>query len=368
LWNAISAPIVFLMLPEIWQMRQWPALLALLFPIVGTWLLYRAVIKTLQRRRFGELRVALSPSPGVLGSVLTGSIELPERFGTDIAFRVTLNCVHHRVTGRGRDSTTWESSVWQDQTTAQSTPSGRGTRLLFRLSTSNVTPPTEPESDNHHYWKLRVHAELPGVNLDHSFEIPMVKGAVPAGANPVPAELRRTGAPEFSTRVVRLSREGGAVVLYYPAFRSPRISLGLLLFGVLCLGSATFIYHAVEGPFALAFGGIFIGVFGLVGAGLALLGLYMLVNSLRVELSPRGVTTTRRAFGLKQIRQVTAEDVTGIERKITSQQSGGDEFRVRYTLYAMLRNGRKLAVGDDIPGPELAEYLSGVVRQALNLK
>lgn len=369
-WNAISSPMLFF-LPEELAKKNWPALLGLLFPLVGAWLIYRAVYKTLQWHRFGTLTLTLQPSPGVIGATMTASVDLPERFRANQPFTVTINCIHRYVSGSSKDRTTWEKSLWQNETTARVEPGLRGTRLSFRFTVPAGLPPTTPHSDDHHYWKVHLRADIPGIDLDHGFEIPMVDTGEIGMTSPLASfeSAAETQPPPVPLRVVEISRNGDALALYYPPLRSLGMSIAVIIFGAIFLGSAAFI-HAVAGHGALfwLFSGSIILIFALVGVLLLLLGLYSLVNSLHVELSPRGVLSTRSVFGIAFTRYAALADIVKIESRITSQTNGGNEFRVRYTLYAHLRDGNKLPVGDDIPGPRLAEHLRGVILQALNLK
>jgi hypothetical protein len=366
-WNVVSGALVH-QLPMMWANQKSIAILAALFPLVGIWLLYHAAVKTLQWRRFGSLKLMLQPSPGVVGHEIAGVVELPERFPSTTDFRITLDCIHRRVSNRGRDRTTWEKTIWQDQVSAQPVSSGRGTRLSFRFRTAPGLPGSEPESDDYRYWRVRLHAELPGADLDHSFTIPMVPGSANTLASTLPADVRRASVPTISSRIVRISRQGGAIVLHYPPLRSPGTSLALIVFGAIFLASAGFIYSASGGGIARTFASLMIGAFGLIGLLLLLLGWYTLLNSLTVELSARGITTTRRWLGFAHTRSMLREQASRLESKITSQSRKGDEFRVRYSLYLWPTEGRKLTVGDDIPGRDLVEHLADVIRQALNLK
>jgi len=105
-WNAISFPIVFFAMRDIfpdWNIdRLDPALFVLLFPIVGL-ILFFWVYKTYRQwSAFGYLSLTLDPYPGSIGGDVGGFLELPVAWRSDYNFKVTTNCVHHTITRSGK--------------------------------------------------------------------------------------------------------------------------------------------------------------------------------------------------------------------------------------------------------------------------
>ena len=77
-----SVPLV-LVLPKELAGGNWPALIAVLFPLVGVGMLYSAIVRTLEWRRVGRLALVLDPFPGSLGgdAALHGRPAVPRRAG-----------------------------------------------------------------------------------------------------------------------------------------------------------------------------------------------------------------------------------------------------------------------------------------------
>ena len=72
-WNLVSAPLPFVVYTEVTEKNNMPALLGLLFPLVGIGLITWAVKRTLEWRRFGPAPVTLDPFPGSIGGHVGGT-------------------------------------------------------------------------------------------------------------------------------------------------------------------------------------------------------------------------------------------------------------------------------------------------------
>lgn len=173
-WNAISAPIPFLAYGEIVERHNYVVLIGLLFPLVGIGLLVWALRRTLEWRRFGPAPVTLDPFPGSIGGHVGGSIDLRLPFDPTAKFRVTLTNLHSAVSGSSKDRSRSEKALWQDGTLAHVESCGLGTRLVFRFDVPEGLGESDTEhDDSYKLWRLSLEAELPGTDLDRSYEIPV---------------------------------------------------------------------------------------------------------------------------------------------------------------------------------------------------
>jgi len=148
-----------------------PLWLGLLLGIAWLASAFRALAKTLQWRRFGVLELQLDESPARLGGVLSGALELPERFDASDEFWWRLACVRNeraRVS-RNRVATT----IWQEEALAKVEPCARGVRLRFRFDLPSELPTSQPQDADPHVWTLHLCADLAGADLDHTFEVPI---------------------------------------------------------------------------------------------------------------------------------------------------------------------------------------------------
>lgn len=367
-WNLIASPALFFLPNEIAK-GNWPVLLILLFPLVGIWLLYKAVHTTLQWRRFGALVLTLAPYPGAVGGAITGTVQLPERFGAAQLFRVTVTCVRRRTSGSGRNRTATETAMWQDETRGRANASGRGTLLSFGFNVPPGLPASGAPSRDYVLWTVDVDADLPGVDLESRFEVPMISAAAATTAQTSALPERTPDAtPDIPANIVRMYHDRGATVFYYPLLRYPAMGVGLLLFSLILGAPAVFMFNQLHGSAMDVVLWLMIAAFGLFGLLLFVVALYTIGNTLRVEISPRGLTTVRRIFGFGFSRHAPLDAIQSVETKIGSQSNSSGKINVRYRLVAHSSDGRSITVGNDIPGRALAEHLARLVGEACGLR
>ncbi len=365
----LSAPVVWLMLPQELAEGNRAALLILLFPLVGLWSAYRAVLKTMEWRRFGRLYLDLDPFPGSLGGDAGGTLELPVVFRGNVRFDVSLSCVHSRISGHGKNRSRHESVVWRGKAAVPGEPGVRGTRVRFRFAVPEQLPQSEPESHNYHYWAVHLRADLPGVDLDRTFEVPVFETDQPMRSRSrVPYAAEVAAGLEVPGNIVRVYRSADGLRLDYPASRSRGVGGAMLLVGMFFFGAPLSVALAsgVTSSVAASAGlGFFVLVFGLVGLTTGLLGTYLMGNSLQVQVSSQGLLTRRRLFGLPlRPRFVSADRVQGVDHEISIQTGKGARATVRYTVYATLRDGTNVFLGDGIKGLPLADQVLHLIREA----
>ncbi|MCL7423437.1 MAG: DUF3592 domain-containing protein, partial [Methylobacter sp.] len=175
-WNLISTPVAFF-IPDIWREKGALALLVLLFPCVGLGLLFWAIKTTLEWRRFGATPLTMDPFPGAIGGDVGGEILVNIPYQPFTAFEVTLSCINSYLSGSSKSRSRSEKLIWQDQGHAEAQRTMRGTRLQFRFEVPDGLPESEEYGNNYHLWRLNLHSDMPGVDLNRSFEIPVYRSA-----------------------------------------------------------------------------------------------------------------------------------------------------------------------------------------------
>ncbi len=369
----LSVPVVGLAVPQELAKGNWPVLLALLFPLAGLWLLHVAVLKTLEWRRFGCLYLDLDPFPGSLGGDAGGVVELAEPYSKNIRFDITLSCVHAWVLGHGSDRRRHEKVLWRGRAGVPGEPGMRGTRVRFRFAVPEHLPQSEPVSDDYHYWAVHLMADLSGVDLDRTFEIPVFHTEEPLRSRQRVPYAAEAAALEPPGSVVRVYRGADCLRLDYPSSRSRGIGLAISSVGLFFLGAPIAIgmgsgWLGMPGQLGLSIGtlagaGIMSLVFGLVGLGISLVGLYVMTNSLQVQVSGQEILTCRRLFGVPiRERAVPFEQVTGVDHHIAMQTGQGARATVRYSIDVHLRDGGKLCLGDGLRGRPLADHVLNLIR------
>jgi len=228
IWNAIAQPTGFIVLHEMINKGNRLAAIGLMFPVVGFWLLSVAIRKTLQIRRFGEIELLMNPSPDSLGGEVGGVIELPVPFHAGQVFSVSLSCQnvtrHHNGVS--------EELVWQDAGRALAAPTATGTRIAFRFAVPAQLPPSSADPQGAQQWIVRVTAELPGIDLDRSFLIPVVAtGTRQFSTLSVPLAPALEPECQIPSSIVRIERQADLVTFCYPPRRNLKSGLVIAFVG-----------------------------------------------------------------------------------------------------------------------------------------
>ena len=368
-WNLISSFLPFIAYREVVHNQNYPALLALLFPAVGIGLLAWAVRRTFEWRRFGAAPVTLDPYPGAIGGHVGGTIDLNLPYDSNAVFKLTLTNVYSYESGSGDDRSQREKAKWQDSSVAYAEAGGRGTRLVFRFDVPQGLAESDAQKagDNYHLWRLSLNADLPGVDLDRDYEIPVyATGATSAQLSDrsvAHAQDQMSGISEQIVRnMVRIGFGPSGKSLTYPMFRHLRFGVGGLFFGLVFGGIGAFLIMGEGRP---VFGGVFFGVGALIGLG----SLYMTLNSLEVSQAGASIHSVRRLLGIPiSTRTMRRQAFTGFEKDSSMQSGSGNKHVMYYSVYALDDAGNKLTVGEGFRGAGEAEAAMRVIAAELGLE
>ena len=106
-------------------------------------------------------------------------------------------------------------------------------------------------------------------------------------------------------------------------------------------------------------------IFGGVGGLVALIGLYMIGNTLTTRVSRKGVNSVRKIYGLPFRSNAAHKDISHLERSIGSQTQAGRYNTVYYRIRAHTRDGGKITIADALEGSRLADFVEAKIRAAL---
>jgi len=175
IWCLISTPILFIIPDEVLNKKNYLALIALLFPIVGIGLVSWAIRNYLQWRKFGESELHLNDMPARLGRTLNAKLQIPAELHNQEECMVIVECVHKYTSGSGKNSSTREHVLWQDQQRLKVNPSSFDEHTLpLEFKLPNDMPVTDTSnSRNQHFWRVRAESKLSGVDYAASFIIPV---------------------------------------------------------------------------------------------------------------------------------------------------------------------------------------------------
>jgi hypothetical protein len=367
-WNLVSAPLPFVMYDEVVNKKNYIALVGLLFTLVGIWLFVWAVRRTLEWQRFGPSPVTLDPFPGSIGGHVGGTIDLALPYDANHEFELTLTNIKSYISGSGKNRSRKESAKWQDMIVAHAESTGSGTRLTFRFDVPEGLKESHAERDDTYYiWRLALNAELDGTDVDRSYDIPVYATATESRSLSKLAvergrEKQTAKADAAVLEAVNLIHDAGGRRIVYPIGRNVFSALAAFIVGASF--AAVGWYLVVEEGQRL-FGGIFGGVGALVAIGT----LYSMLNSLEVLRDTNGIKTIRRVLGIPtKISYMGAHEFSRFEKNSRYQTQGGGKHVMHYSIYAVDRHGDKVVVGEGFKGESQANAAIRLIGDVLRLK
>jgi hypothetical protein len=319
----------FTALPQELHKGNYPALLVLIFPAIGIGFVIAIVRALRAHRRFGDCFFELAQVPAPLGGSLDGMIQTGARLKLEHGLHLKLSCIRRVVTGSGKNQSTQETVLWQDEKVFKpeaSLPepeSGRsGIPVFFKI------PADQPECYAHGresvLWRLEAKAKMSGPNFSAAFDVPVFKvaGAIAEAADePDPTvalqmpveEVRRDEHSRIQVNDVSGGRE-----FYFPPARNLGTACATTLFGLAFGGFGFFAFH-FHAPI------LFPVVFGLIGV-LCLLGSFNLwFKSSRITVNSTNVQLTKRWLIFSRTRDFSAGDYARFATK-SGMQSGSTIF------------------------------------------
>lgn len=367
----MSSP-ALLALPAELRKGNYPILFVLLFPMVGSWLVWLGIRTFRNWRHYGPLPVQMDPAPGQIGGDIGGRIELREPWRLENPYRLTLQCLRSKVTGSGKNRSRSETLVWQQELVPLAEASTAGTMLQFVFTPPGHLPESEKSSNDYHLWRLLLCGPDKPVKLERTYTLPVTKGtarsavSLPARHIQQHSAQARIRALESVDSQIRLTQLGDGVRLHSPLGLHLGMKLALFLFGLIFAASAAFLtVKAFEEGGGLWFMAV---MFSLFGYPMALGGLFMVGRSLTAEIRAGQVRTVRYWFGLPLWRRQMAlsrADQLGLAEGVKSNDGR------RHTEYLHLEakeQGRKVRLAEDISGRAAAEALRDSLIRLLGLR
>jgi hypothetical protein len=363
-----------------------------LFVVVGLYLAWKAAEAVLRYRRFGDTTLLLAVHPAVAGGELAGAITIPVPYDPANVYFASVAATEHTAQLSGGKIYSAQQALFEEDAAVWTEPAGTGTRVRFSIALPPEAPPSLRYGESLTWssgttdkvylkWYVHLAADIPGLDLNESFEVPVVRPAatelmprgpatVPlaAGIAPplVPPALRRAPLRTGHNRPFEYRRLGERIRVVQPAWKKP---------GNISSPGGVIAAIAVCGVFAAA--GVFLlgqrewllgAIFFTIGAGLILVILGYLAHELSAEIGPEGVHIVRRigAFVFKDVRLQRAQ-VAAVEAAAESQaqQSGGS--MITRSVRVRMRDGSTHALAEFMPRQQDAIALRNLVAARLAL-
>jgi len=390
-WNGVSIP-ASLALPRELAQDNYAALLILLFPAVGLFLIYKAIQRTLEYRRFGRVLFTMDPFPGAIGGHIGGNIQVKNldylRAREAQNLSVTLECVYSYVSGSGKNRSRRESIKWAERGQPKIDNAIEGVNLVFRFDVPENLPQADVEqSGAYHFWRLSVSAEVPGIDLNRSYNIPVfATGETSRGighdisAQAAAARKQEADAAglaiasgrfdiEGLSRAMRLRQEGNRIHLKFPMFRNRLLTLFAAIFaggfGFACY--SMFETMSGGGLFGI-FNAIFAIPFFLVALVATIAAVYLPFNNLSVSIQPGEVSVLRRLLVIPVYRrQLHRGDISHLSIKRSGSTGQGIDKIEHFKIHAVDTRGGKVTLAEDIDGEDVAMHFRDFLAQRIGV-
>ncbi len=367
IWNLLALPAGFFGVRDAVTKDQPVAWLVLLFPAVGLGFVGAAVRASMRSRKFSASRLDLVTTPAAIGHGLGGVIRTPADVRSADGFALVLSCVRVRRTGSGKNRSTHETVLWQEEKRVAGQRGAGGPRdgmvtnipVAFRIP-ADAAPCDERNANDRIVWRLRASASVPGVDYESMFEVPVFRTA--ASDAPPSAETERLLGEEPSAAAwtqspdspIRVTTNGSGTEVLFPAGRNRGAALGVVL-GAAIWGAVVTAVFVLDAP--LVFKAVFL--LGELLIAYAAIRLWFRVVRVTADRQRLSVAVGLGTPGAPRI--VPTAEVADVELRI-GMQSGE---RVWYDLYVVRSDGRKFEAGSGIRDKREAEWIAAKLREAL---
>ncbi len=357
-WNLISTPLLFVVPKEVLEKDNPLALIGLIFPAIGLLLAVWAIRAFIRWKRFGDSVFEMTPLPGVVGGKLAGRIVTLVDLKPSDGFHLTLNCINRVTTGSGKNRSTSERVLWQQERhllrePLDWDPTKSEIPVLFAIP-YDADPTEKRSADDEVVWRLQLSAEVPGVDYAAQFDVPVFRTAdskqefeleeTPYEDLEAPWDPARALADD---RIFKELSPEGYQRYVFPAARHKGAALALTFFFLLWSGFTWLIAHLGAGIF-------FTGVFGffavLIFLGVATLWFERRTIAIRSEeLVLRG-----SMLGLGRTQVVPRTLITSI-KPVRGMQSGN---KLYYQIKIETQDGKKYVAANRIASLSLARQIA----------
>jgi hypothetical protein len=374
--NAIVFTIAFSLVPQLWRTSDPKGFFVLAFCAAGIVLAGAAIRASIRRKRYGQTYFELASLPFSPGGTLKGGIHL--RFNADARHGIDLrlSCVRQVVTGSGKNRSTQESVLWEDEKNvpqASLVPSPMGDAVIpveFSIP-SDAYESNHDDRNDQVLWLLRAKADVPGVNYSDNFEVPVFRLTPSSASAPAPtllsdaqgappafqSDASDVAAPQNPKVVVSVGMDG-STQFYFRAFRNPSQIPLLIFFTTLWTAIVYFLAHSKAPLF-------FTVVFGLAEILLIYGLIYATLVTFRIQVGNGRIVRRRTLLGIGGAREFCFSDITQILAVSKAQQSGAP---ASYSLRLQMRSGEKATLADMIDNRQEARWVAAQLEKLAGLR
>ena len=371
IWNAVSWV-------SVWAATQqaprkappfWVYLLLALFPAIGLVLVGAAIVQTMRLARYGRTAVQLQTLPAPLGRTFRGTIEAKLPYPLPHGINLTFSCLNRLTTQSGRDRTSTDYIRWQDRKslgTEQVVAGPIGTAIPVTFDVPRNLPPTNHTNPNDQIlWMLRAEADVPGVDFDETYEVPVFQTSESPSLQDWQAkqdieERTHPATPPIRPTVEVSPAPEGGTRFYFPAARNKTTAAAITLF--------TLLFAGAEGVILVAHAGFILAlIFGFFVALLGAISLKLWFGTATIIANREGVKLYTNLLGLSGSKQWLPQQIQSVYPKVTMQTTGA-KGTAYYTVTIKDIHNREYSVGNALRDHNESEWICEQLRQLSNIK
>jgi hypothetical protein len=375
--NLVMIPVAVTLIPQMARRNDPRFFVILGFCLIGVILFATAFRATLRRRRFGNTYFEFDALPFSPGGRLTGRIHLQLDSNAADGVNLRLSCIRKTTTSSGEDRSTLQTVLWQTEQSVAfgaigADPFGRTIPVDFGIPPDAYVTDQDNPLDQV-FWLLHAQADIPGISYTDDFELPVFKTS---SASELPSVYSSSGSftsaggsfneadaapvPAPANPKVTISSQGGCTEFYFPAFRSPSRAIFLLAFTAIWSGAAYFLLFS-SAPRIFPF------VFGLADLLLIYALLKVSLGTARIRVGNGEITSSKRMLGIGTTQRFSVSDIDAIVA-VTSGQQSGTQGQMMYAVRLRTKNGRRLALADEIASRQEARWVVSQIEALAGLK
>jgi hypothetical protein len=375
--NLVMIPVAVTLIPQLARRNDPRVFLIVGFCLIGVILFVIALRSTLRHRRFGNTYFELDSLPFSPGGRLTGRIHLNLDANASDGVNLRLSCIRKTTTSSGEDRSTVQTVLWQTEQNVAfgaigADPFGRTIPVDFGIPPDAYVTDKDNPSDQV-IWLLHAQADIPGISYTDDFELPVFKTS--SASEPSPAysssesftsaggsfnESDATSVPAPANPKVMISSQDGCTEFYLPAFRSPSRAIFLLAFTAIWSGAAYFLFFSSAPR-------VFPVVFGLADLLLIYALFKVCFGTAHIRVGNGEITSSKRILGIGTTQRFSVPDVDAIVA-VTSGQQSGTQGQMTYAIRLRTKNGRRVALADEIPSRQEARWVVSQIEALACLK
>lgn len=373
IWSLVSLPIPFIAFNQLQDDGNYLILLMLLFPVVGIGLIIWAIKSVARWRKYGQTVFIAKPFPAHPGGLVGGTLELQSALNAS-QLKTRLSCIRKVTSGSGKNRSTRESIIWQDEQVVTLQPGQLQIPFGFKID-GDAAPSDNSNPNNQLLWRVDCSSDVPGVDFSTTFEVPVIEGqadaAVLAAAEKLVSQQKKQAeqSSAWLDTGVEVSHSQG-----YPSYRFPRgrnkgIAVILMTMGLIFGGVGVAIFSPGNSPFIGS-------IFGLFGLLMLYASLHSLLYTTELITKPDQLDVISGVFRSNK-RQYPAAAIQSLELKTGSSMGNHQYWNLIMKTNGSIASGgyggfkaakaKTVKLASDLPSRRSAQAFLDRIKDELNM-